>query len=781
MKFKFIVNILLLLVSGGFLGLGVIFLFYVFTPLPNIEIQNIDSRQSIILEDRSGEFLFDFSKNEKRTYIPIEDISENIINATIAIEDHLFFEHSGVRIDAFLRALFNNITTQSFSQGGSTITQQVIKNIFLTTEKKIERKMKEILLAWKIEKLLEKDKILELYLNTIPYGGVIYGIGEASNSFFGKKPSEITIAEAAYLAAIPNASTYFSPYGSHKTALENRKNRIISLMLEHGFISREEYTKAKNDKVHFQEESRFVIQAPHFVFFVKKQLEKEYGQRLSSLEGEKIRTTIDLQLQKTIEDILNEASIKFKEKHNGENLAAVVLATKTGEILSMVGSQGFFNDDIDGGVNIITSLRQPGSTFKPIVYAKAFEKGLRPETIVYDVATQFTIICDKDRFESAEKDNCYSPFNYTEKFVGPITLKSALAQSINIPAVKVLYLAGAGEVISLAKDMGITSFKKQPYEYGLSMALGSVEVTPIELAQAYSVFANDGLFIPNTWKLTDTKPSARRVIPQNVSRDITEILSDDRARAPIFGFRSPLYIENQQVAVKTGTTNNSRDAWVVGYSPDVIVLIWGGNSDGTILENNAAGFSLARPFRDIMIESLNRYGLKGSYFPRNTSTPEISQNIVNGIIDSDNHHSILHYIDRKNFKETPTDPATDPQYDHWEFGVQNWVSSNKEEVINRGVDTNVRYTERFLILTPPTETNLSLDDVVTVAATPITRETTEYEFYVNNKLIGSSHLPIFNFKPSQVIKDSSIEVTVRIIANNVLGVFSTERTYTLER
>ena len=182
-----------------------------------------------------------------------------------------------------------------------------------------------------------------------------------------------------------------------------------------------------------------------------------------------------------------------------------------------------------------------------------------------------------------------------------------------------------------------------------------------------------------------------------------------------------------------------------------------------------------------MIESLNRYGLKGSYFPRNTSTPEISQNIVNGIIDSDNHHSILHYIDRKNFKETPTDPTTDPQYDHWEFGVQNWVSSNKEEVINRGVDTNVRYTERFLILTPPTETNLSLDDVVTVAATPITKETTEYEFYVNNKLIGSSHLPIFNFKPSQVIKDSSIEVTVRIIANNVLGVFSTERTYTLER
>ena len=297
-------NILLLLLSTAFFTAGYVTLFYTFTPLPGVDIQNVVSKQSIILADRNDKFLFDFSVNEKRTFVPYEEISENVINATIAIEDHLFFEHKGIRIDAFLRALINNIRTLSFSQGGSTITQQVIKNVFLTTEKKIERKMKEFLLAIKLEKQLSKKEILEMYLNTIPYGGVSYGIAEASKSFYGKKASELTIAESAYLAAIPKAPTYYSPYGQNRRALEARKNQVLQLMLKHNFITRDEYRKARAEEVYFQSQDTFSIRAPHFVFFAKEQLEREYGAGLRNLEGERIQTTIDVGMQEEIEKMM---------------------------------------------------------------------------------------------------------------------------------------------------------------------------------------------------------------------------------------------------------------------------------------------------------------------------------------------------------------------------------------------------------------------------------------------------------------------------------------------
>ena len=270
MKHLQIKNILLLLLSVAFFTSGYVTLFYTFTPLPDTETKNVASKQSIVLVDRNENFLFDFSVNEKRTFAPYEDISENTIKATIAIEDHLFFEHNGIRIDSFLRALINNIRTVSFSQGGSTITQQVIKNVFLTTEKKIERKMKEFLLAIKLEKQLSKEKILELYFNTISYGGVSYGIAEASNTFYGKKPNELTIAESAYLAAIPKAPTYYSPYGQNKKALEARKNHVLELMLFHNLITREEYREARKEAVYFQDQGTFSIRAPHFVFYVKE-------------------------------------------------------------------------------------------------------------------------------------------------------------------------------------------------------------------------------------------------------------------------------------------------------------------------------------------------------------------------------------------------------------------------------------------------------------------------------------------------------------------------------
>ena len=777
MNYKYVKIIVLLLLSFMFFILGWVVLFYVFTPLPDVDIENIVSKQSIVLEDRNGKFLFDFSDNEKRTYIPISEISPNIINATIAIEDHLFFEHSGIRIDAFIRALINNIKTLSFSQGGSTITQQVIKNVFLTTEKKIERKMKEFLLASKLEERLSKEKILEIYLNTIPYGGIVYGIGEASNTFFGKKPSELTLSEAAYLASIPNAPTYLSPHGSHKKALEDRKNHVLELMLELEIITRQEYIKAREEVAHFEEQSRFSGQASHFVFFVKEMLEKEYGIRLKQLEGRKTRTTLDLDLQKDIESRAKAFSLDLEERFKAKNIASIVLSVKTGEILAMIGSRDFFNSEIDGAVNITTSLRQTGSTFKPIAYAKAFEKGFRPETIVYDVPTQFSGLCEKDFFESTSA-GCYSPVNYTGNSIGPVTLRNALAQSINIPAVKVLYLANIDDVIALAKKMGITSLDKDSQHYGLSLVLGGAEVTPLEVAQAYNVFANEGSFVPYKWKLGgDVKP--RRVLKKEIAKDITSILSDSDARAPVFGRNSAINITSPQVAVKTGTTNNSRDIWIVGYSQDLVVLVWAGNSDGAVLENEASGFYLAPLFRDIFHIATRKYGNFNTYFRENNTSPStLGPEILSGIIDSKDQHSILHYVQREKPTQKPSGFKNEPQYENWEFAVENWIKENKytgDDLFDKNVQKEK--AESFSITSPTEGKVLNKERVITIIATPIQLENTRYEFYINNKLIGSSHVPLFSFVPNNTIGVGDEGIVIQVIANTSIGVFTTENVY----
>lgn len=775
MKHITIKNALLLIVSTCFFTAGYITLFYTFTPLPGVEIENVASKQSIVLVDRNDKFLFDFSVNEKRTFIPYEEISQNILNATIAIEDHLFFEHNGIRIDAFLRALANNLHTLSFSQGGSTITQQVIKNVFLTTEKKIERKMKEFLLAVKLEKRLSKEEILALYLNTISYGGVSYGIAEASNTFYGKKPSELSIAEAAYLAAIPKAPTYYSPYGQNRKALEARKNQVLELMLEHNLITREQYREARREGVYFQDRGTFSIRAPHFVFYVKEHLETEYGAGLKALEGQRIQTTVDIELQEEIEEMMTEFAPQIEKRFGATNIASVVLLAETGEILSMVGSRDFFNGEIDGRVNITTSMRQPGSTFKPIAYAEAFRKGLTPETIVYDVPTQFTNFCDKDRFEST-KNGCYAPVNYTGKFKGPMSLRNALAQSINIPAVKVLYIANIVDVTNLAEKMGITSLTQSPHHYGLSLVLGGAEVAPLELAQTYGVFANEGLYIPHTWEFDKEKKQGKRVLPKNVTQDITDILSDNEARAPVFGRNSALHITSPPVAAKTGTTNNSRDIWVVGYTPDIVALIWAGNSDGTLLENNAAGAHLAPLFRDIIKTVAKKYGKQETYFSKNTVPPEPGPNILFGITDTEDPHTILHYIQKGDPTQPARNPQENPQYEHWEYSVQEWLKKN--EVFNNPNQNTKPHIRNFSIESP--KSRIHLDEITTIMSTDIPVKNAQYEFYVNDILIGSSRLRTFSFDPREILDKNEEEATIRIIANTEQGVYIAEKTYRIK-
>jgi membrane peptidoglycan carboxypeptidase len=440
--------------------------------------------------DKTGKvLLYDTGGNVRRSIVPIEEISRHIKNATIAIEDTEFYNHIGVRPTAFLRATLVNLLSLNFSQGGSTITQQVVKNSILTNEKLISRKMKEWVLAIKLEQMASKEEILSMYLNEIPYGGVIYGVEEASEAFFGKKSGEVTLAEAAYLAALPKAPSFYSPYGKNRDKLEERKNLVLREMLRNNFITEEEYETAKQEKVSFLEKGDQSVKAPHFVFYVLEYIKNKYGEDVVNTGGLRVITTLDYDLQSIAEKIAYDYALQNKKNFNAENSAIVATDPKTGGILTMVGSRNYFDQEIDGAFNVTTAKRQPGSTFKPFVYSQAFIKGYTPETVVFDLKTQFSTSCAADNLTTG--NGCYSPENYDNLFRGPVTLRNALAQSLNIPSVKVLYLAGLNESIRLARDMGIESLSNKG-DYGLTLVLGGGEVTPLELTGAYGVFANNG-------------------------------------------------------------------------------------------------------------------------------------------------------------------------------------------------------------------------------------------------------------------------------------------------
>ena len=429
--------------------------------------------------------------------MPFDQISQDIKDATVAIEDTGFYTHGGIQIKAIIRAVWANLTGSSFNQGGSTITQQVIKNSLLTSEKAISRKMKEWVLAVRLEKVMSKDEILSIYLNENPYGGSIYGVEEATQTFFGKKASEVTLAEAAYLGALPNAPTFYSPYGNNKNKLDERKNLVLQKMLENKFITETEYEKAKKEVVVFHQKISNSIKAPHFVDYVRQYLESRYGEKVVREDGLRIITTLDYKLQAKAEEVVKKYALENKISYNAENAALVAIDPQTGEILTMVGSRDYFDKEIDGNFNVTLAHRQPGSTFKPFVYATAFNKGYTPETILFDLPTEFQSTCDPQGkpIGNTNPKDCYMPENYDSKYLGPMTLRDALAQSRNIPAIKTLYLAGIKDSLDTARNMGITSLSNSD-QYGLTLVLGGGEVSPLELTSAYGVFANEGVRNP---------------------------------------------------------------------------------------------------------------------------------------------------------------------------------------------------------------------------------------------------------------------------------------------
>lgn len=460
--------------------------------VPSVEsFQNRRVAESTKIFDRTGNILlYDVHGAMRRTAVPLSDISPFIRNATVAIEDDTFYQHKGIRPLSIARAVWANLTTGDLlsGQGGSTITQQVVKNTLLTQDKTIIRKMKEWVLALKLEKIATKDRILEIYLNETSYGGTIYGIEEASQYFFGTAAKDVTLGQAAYLAALPQAPTRYSPYGNNRKLLDARKNLVLERMQAVGMIGDDEKKSAQEEIVEFRDAREAGIKAPHFVFYVREYLEERYGADAVSNGGLRVITTLDYDLQKKAEEIVTRKALENEKVYNAENAGLVAVDPKTGHVLAMVGSRGYFDENIDGKVNIATAKRQPGSSFKPFVYAAAFEMGYTPDTILFDLKTQFTTHCRVDDLET--HDDCYSPGNYDDAYRGPMTLRDALAQSINVVAVKALYLVGLDRALDMASRMGLTTLGEKG-RYGLTLVLGGGEVTLVEMVGAYAGYAND--------------------------------------------------------------------------------------------------------------------------------------------------------------------------------------------------------------------------------------------------------------------------------------------------
>jgi len=574
--------------------------------------------QSTGIYDRTGKILlYEIFGEEKRTLISFDDIPIFLKQSVLAAEDANFYSHFGIDPRGIARSILINLKIGGAVYGGSTIDQQLIRSAFLSPEKTPERKIREIILSLELDRRYSKDQIFGWYLNQVPFGENSYGIEAASQTYFKKSASEISLPEAAVLAALIKSPSYLSPYGNAKNELMARKDYVLDRMVEENFITKDEAEKAKKEEIVFAG-GTIQIKAPHFVLYVKDYLLSKYGEDFIKERGLKVYTTLNWDLQSQAEEIVKEG-VKNNKIYNAYNAALVAIDPKTGEILTMIGSANWFDDPYPKNcVSGISCLfdprfnaalgtnknpgRQPGSSFKPFVYATAFAKGYTDKTLVIDDETDFGLWGDKE----------YTPKNYDGRFHGLVTLRQSLAQSLNIPSIKTLYLIGSDkktdpllinnfvgkesvlleglkESIDTAQKMGITTLSNPLSSYGPAIVLGGGEVKLLEMVSAYGVFATEGLQISpvSILKIEDSQgniieqneKTPKRVLGIDSCRLISDILSDNEARTPIFGARSPLFFDNYQVAVKTGTTQDYRDGWIIGYTPSIAVGMWVGNNN----------------------------------------------------------------------------------------------------------------------------------------------------------------------------------------------------------
>lgn len=729
-------GIIFIFVSATLL-IAAFFYYSRFLPDPN-NWQNRRVIQSTKIYDRDGKnLLYEIHGEEKRTVVPFDQIPQIVKNATITAEDAEFYNHFGINFRGILRAILADVTNKKLIEGGSSITQQLVKNTYLSPERTFSRKIKEFILAIALERRYSKDEILNFYLNQIPYGSNSYGIEAAAQTYFNKSAKDLSLAEAVYLAALPKAPSYYSPYGSHPDELKARANYILERLYELKYISRKDHQDALNNQINFIGQ-KTQIAAPHFVMFTRDYLNEKYGEDFVEKGGLKVTTTLNLDLQKIAENAVEEGA-KRNEIYNAKNASLVAIDPKTGQILAMVGSKDYFgNPEPDGcepgkscqfepNVNIATRLRQPGSSFKPFVYATAINNGYTPDTVIWDVPTEFNPLCSWTGVAEPgiDQNTCYKPKNYDGKFRGPVTLKEALANSLNVPSVKVLYLAGINNSINTAESMGITTLKDRS-QYGLSLVLGAAEVKLLDIVSAYGVFATNGMRQKptgilkvedsNSHVLEEYKDESQKIISDQVAREINNILSDNNARALMFGLYSPLSLADRPAAAKTGTTQDpndatkAKDAWIIGYTPSLVAGVWTGNNDNAPIEKGGAGVMAAGPiWHDFMTQALKDKPIETFPKPDPTVTDKqilngqyqisvkLRINKNNGLLASEKTpqdsveekdfkevHNILYWVDKNDPQGSPPEnPDGDPQYKNWEAAIQNWIKTNYLQSFNQ--------------------------------------------------------------------------------------------------
>jgi len=697
----------LLLYGVGAIVLFVVLLFAWYAKdLPTPEkLAARKATESTKIFDRDGNLLYTTGE-KRRTVINADQMPQVIRQATVAIEDKDFYKHHGLNFKGIARAIVADVTSGKRSQGGSTITQQFVKNALLSPKKTFTRKIKEAILSIELEQTKSKDEILTLYLNEIPYGGNVYGVQEASKMFFGKDAKDLTLSEATTLAALPQSPTYYSPYGSHTDALFARKNKVLVNMVEMGYITDKQADEAKSaapnskDKKFAKRQEN--IKAPHFVMFVRERLVELYGEQIVNEGGLQVTTTLNSELQNMGQEAIDSGASKLSS-YGASNAALVSVDPKTGQILSMLGSKDYFNTDNDGNVNVTVADRQPGSSFKPIAYATAFKKQYNPATTLFDVKTDF--------------DGNYSPDNYDGRTHGAVSARYALANSLNIPAVKMLSLAGIKNTIDTASDLGITTLT-DPNRYGLALVLGGGEVKPLEMAGAYATFANGGQRATVTpfMKIQDSSgktlyeykdgKNVKSALDPQIAYEITDILSDNDVRRDIFG--TSLVVGDYKVAVKTGTTQEFRDAWTCGTTPTLSTVVWVGNNDNTKMRAGADGSVVAAPiFRNYMQRALSKIGTED--FKRPSGIQEVtvekfsnklptsnSQQLIKDIFASwqvptqkDNVNIVVKVNKSNGLIATDSTPASlieervyrdihseRPDYPNWENPVRAWAAAN---------------------------------------------------------------------------------------------------------
>lgn len=746
--------------------------------------------QTTKIYDRTGEhLLYEIAGNENRTLKQFQSgfcepndpkltldpkgIPLYALQATIAAEDRKFCEHGGFDVKGLARAVFLNFIGQRV--GGSTLTQQLVKNAILSTEKTYTRKIKELILSIGLEQKYSKDEILQIYFNEIPYGSSYYGIEAASQNFFGKSVNELTVAEAATLAALPKAPT---TYLNNPDMLQARRDYILGEMQKLGFIDKSvvDSAKAEDTAVNLRLTN---ITAPHFVMDVKADLEETYGRRHVEEGGLRVITTLDFELQKIAEEEVKNGVEVRSEQYGFTNASLVAQDPKNGQILALVGSKDFFDKAIDGQVNVATRLRQPGSSFKPIVFAKAFEQGYTPNTVLWDVTTNFPTDV-----------GVYTPHNYDLKERGPIMMRDALQMSLNIPAVKTVYLVGVSNALDFATSLGYNSFSNHA-NFGLSIVLGGGDVRLIDHVNAYATFANDGKLneqvsilrvedangsVLSEWKQKDPK----QVIDENAAHMISNVLSDNNARIPVFGAKSSLQLGDRPVAAKSGTTNDYHDAWLMGYTPSLAAGVWVGNNNNKAMKNRADGSIVAgpiwnafmkrahektpiTPFPTPNIHPTGKSVLDGSLGAQTLIVDRASGKLATEFTPDSfkesrvygGYHEILYFvIPSEPQGPTPEKPESDPHYTAWETGVQTWLQKRQQETGKQLITTNPPTEQDDLHIpsnTPTIHIQSPISNAVIEGYTlPVSlsasapRGVSHVEYYLDEFFIGSSKMAPFD-------------------------------------